>query len=76
MDAGMLEVRQRWNGECFIQATAALEPVPGVTQSTQLRQEKRQPSSPNYLGILTQTPHSSPGAFSDYFGDKTALVPS
>lgn len=52
MDAGMLEVRQRWNGECFIQATAALEPVPGVTQSTQLRQEKRQPSSSNYLEEL------------------------
>lgn len=45
--AGMLEVRQRWDGECFIQATAikqnpALEPVPRVAQSTQLRQEKSQ----------------------------------
>lgn len=45
--AGMLEVRQRWNGECFIQATVIkhntpLEPVPRVTQSTQLRQEKSQ----------------------------------
>lgn len=45
--AGMLEVRQRWSGECFIQATVikhnpALEPVPRVAQSTQLRQEKSQ----------------------------------
>lgn len=45
--AGMLEVRQRWNGECFVQATVikhnrALEPVPRVAQSTQLRQEKSQ----------------------------------
>lgn len=38
----MLEVRQRWNGECFIQATKPLEPVPRVTQSTQLRQGKSQ----------------------------------
>lgn len=45
--AGMLEVRQRWNGECFIQAPVikhnpALEPGPRVAQSTQLRQEKSQ----------------------------------
>lgn len=38
----MLEVREKWNGECFIQATTAFEPVPRVTQSTQLRQEKSQ----------------------------------
>lgn len=45
--AGMLEVRQRCNGECFVQAPVikhnrALEPVPRVAQSTQLRQEKSQ----------------------------------
>lgn len=60
---GIAEVRQRWNGECFIQATASLEPVPRVTQSTQLRQEKQQPSSSNGLEIPIQTPHLSPGAF-------------